>query len=77
MKNLQKFYSEKARIDLPRAKAELEIEKARTLERKYSNANERSISSVLQDNIIQYAECDEIDWAVPTNYNLGSIGPDV
>ncbi len=72
IEDLQKFYSEKARIDLPRAKAELEIEKARTLERRYSNANERSISSVVQDNIIQYAECDEIDWAVPTNYNLGS-----
>ncbi|RYH72183.1 hypothetical protein EVU94_14045, partial [Flavobacteriaceae bacterium 144Ye] len=69
--DLEKFYSERAIKDLRKAKAELQAEKARSL--LANSSQNRSISSVVHDNIIQYAECDEVDWATPQNYNLGSM----
>jgi hypothetical protein len=54
---------------LPRAKALLKAEKARA-----TNIAKSSVSNVVFDNAIQYTGCDEIDWAVPSNFNFGSMG---
>ncbi|MBO6943832.1 MAG: HYR domain-containing protein, partial [Psychroserpens sp.] len=64
--DMQKFYADRAKRDMPRAIAELEADKAMT-------ANRASVSSVVLDNVIQYTGCDEIDWATPANFNLGSM----
>ncbi|MGS2725624.1 M14 family zinc carboxypeptidase [Psychroserpens sp. BH13MA-6] len=66
--DLQSFYADRAQQDLPKAIAALNAEKAVA-----ANAGERSISSVVLDNVIQYAECDEIPWVTPSNFNLGSM----
>ena len=60
---MQKFYSERAVNDLPNAILKLQEEKALTAQKSFS------INEVL-NNVGQYNECDEIDWAVPSNWNL-------
>ncbi|MEH6536950.1 MAG: M14 family zinc carboxypeptidase, partial [Psychroserpens sp.] len=68
--DLTEFYANRAARDLPRAKAQLKAAKASAR----ANVLERSsVSSVVMDNIIQYAECDEIDFVEPQNFNLGSM----
>uniref|UniRef100_UPI00262B50F7 M14 family zinc carboxypeptidase n=1 Tax=uncultured Psychroserpens sp. TaxID=255436 RepID=UPI00262B50F7 len=64
--DLTRFYSKRAARDLPMARAQLAAAKA-------SAAQRSSISNVIMDNIIQYAECDEIDFVEPQNFNLGSM----
>ncbi|MFT5791017.1 MAG: hypothetical protein ACI9LI_000346, partial [Saprospiraceae bacterium] len=66
--DMTQFYVDRAARDLPRAKAQLKAAKASA-----QNFSQRSISSVLQDNIIQYNGCDEIDFVTPQNFNLGSM----
>ncbi|WP_169338368.1 M14 family zinc carboxypeptidase, partial [Psychroserpens burtonensis] len=66
--DVTQFYVDRASRDLPKAKAQLNAAKASAL-----NFSQRSISSVLQDNIIQYNGCDEIDFVEPQNFNLGSM----
>jgi hypothetical protein len=66
--DMTQFYVDRATRDLPKAKAQLKAAQASAL-----NFSQRSISSVIQDNIIQYAECDEIDFIEPQNFNLGSM----
>jgi len=71
--DLEKFYSQRATKTKAKANAELNAEKSTSINN--SNTMQRaSISSVAQDNIIQYINCDEIDWATPQNFNLGSMG---
>ncbi|WP_186826743.1 M14 family zinc carboxypeptidase, partial [Psychroserpens burtonensis] len=66
--NVTQFYVDRASRDLPKAKAQLNAAKASAL-----NFSQRSISNVIQDNIIQYNGCDEIDFVEPQNFNLGSM----
>lgn len=61
--DLSKFYSERATKDLPFARQELEQEKSLAQERSYSVGE-------LINNVGQHDECDEINWAVPKNWNL-------
>jgi hypothetical protein len=68
IEDLTKFYEERNAQDLPRAIAQLEIEKAQGL------AQRSSFSQADLDNYLQYVGCSEIDWATPQNYNLGSMG---
>lgn len=66
--DMTQFYVDRAARDLPRAKAQLNAAKSSAL-----TFSQRSISSALQDNIIQYAGCEEIDFVTPQNFNLGSM----
>ena len=63
IEDLSAFYSERAEVDLPKARLELIQEKMRSAERSYS------VNEII-NNTGQYNECDEIDWAVPVNWNL-------
>ncbi len=63
IEDMQKFYSQRAIEDLPKAIMEIEQLKAQSALRSYS------VSEII-NNVGQYNECDEIDWAVPTNWNL-------
>lgn len=66
--DLTTFYKERAIKNLPKAIQELEREKE-------SNINlKKSISSITLDNQLQYSGCTEIDWNIPTNFNLGTMG---
>ena len=71
--DLTKFYANRAIKDLPKAKAELRRQKTQAKSRS-SNTQNRSVSSLIHDNIIQYTDCDEINWVTPQNFNLGSMG---
>ncbi len=64
------YYKDRNERELPKAKQELELLKSQ------SNSNQRlsSTSNEIVDNFIQYEGCDEIDWAVPSNFQLGSLG---
>jgi hypothetical protein len=66
--DMTKFYSERAIKDLPKAKLELELDK-----KKSSAQKSLSVKDVIVNNIGQNDDCSEIDWAVPTNFNLGSM----
>jgi len=58
------FYSQRAIADLPRASRELQQMKA-------TEASYRSYSvDEVLNNVGQYSECEEMDWAVPANWNL-------
>ncbi|WP_298239270.1 M14 family zinc carboxypeptidase [uncultured Algibacter sp.] len=69
--DLTKFYSERAERNLPRAKQELQSQKYSTAKAGFGKS---STSSVVFDNIGQYNGCDEINWSVPSNFKLGSMG---
>ncbi|WP_152611511.1 M14 family zinc carboxypeptidase, partial [Psychroserpens damuponensis] len=62
--NLTEFYSKRATQDLPKARLQLEQEK------QMSQHNARYSVSELLNNVGQYDECNEIDWATPVNWNL-------
>ncbi|MBI9040831.1 M14 family zinc carboxypeptidase [Lutibacter sp.] len=77
IEDLAKFTSERVAIDLPIAKAQLEVEKNKKKLGIKSTNNEKSsasITSVIVDNYLQYAGLNEVDWMTPTNFNLGSMG---
>ncbi len=61
IEDLSTYYSKRAVEDLPKARKELEILKKSPVQKKSS--------SVLK-NLVQHSSCNEIDWAVPTNFNL-------
>nr|WP_321234048.1 immunoglobulin-like domain-containing protein [uncultured Psychroserpens sp.] len=61
--DLSKFYSDRAVQDLPKARAELSQMQSQASQRTFS------IDEVI-NNVGQYTDCDEIDWAVPANFNL-------
>ena len=71
--DLSKFYAERAKKDLPKAIAEIELDKARKSSQT-NNQFQKSESSVTLENILQYEGCDEINWVTPTNFpNLTSL----
>ena len=63
IEDMQKFYSERAVADLPKARMELQQAKAMSDQKSYS------VNEIL-NNVGQYDGCSEIDWAVPANWNL-------
>ncbi|NQX77436.1 M14 family metallopeptidase, partial [Gilvibacter sp.] len=67
--DLYAHYEEVAAKDLPLAKAQLAQMKAVQAER---IAAKGSVSSTTQDSFLQYTGSSEIDWAIPTNFNLGA-----
>ncbi len=66
--DLIEYYKEKTERELPFAKMQLEQMKAKSATLKSLSTQSESI-----DNFIQYEGCSEVDWAVPTNFNLGSM----
>ncbi|MDT8415176.1 MAG: M14 family zinc carboxypeptidase [Flavobacteriaceae bacterium] len=81
--DLTAFYSERAQRMLPLAKRNLEIEKQFTrLQRAQTTqgasavqAVDRKITEALLNNVAQPETLvQEIDWAVPQNFSLGSMG---
>ncbi|WP_298340617.1 M14 family zinc carboxypeptidase, partial [uncultured Algibacter sp.] len=69
VEDLIEHYKKKSEIDLPVARAQLQAKKSQTLANKSLSTKSESI-----DNFIQYEGCTEVNWAVPTNFNLGSMG---
>ncbi|WP_345170446.1 M14 family zinc carboxypeptidase, partial [Algibacter aquimarinus] len=67
--DLKEFYRERNLRELPKAKQELDRLKLQSLSQKT-----QSVKDLLVKNPAQYDECDEISWAVPQNYTLGSMG---
>ncbi|WP_219930752.1 M14 family zinc carboxypeptidase, partial [Algibacter marinivivus] len=67
--DLIEHYRKKSEIELPIARAQLQAKKSQTLASKSLSTKSESI-----DNFIQYEGCSEVNWAVPTNFNLGSMG---
>ena len=63
IEDLSKFYRERAVIDLPKARLELQQEKVISAQRSFS------VNEII-NNAGQYNECDELDWPVPSNWNL-------
>ncbi|MDP5157115.1 MAG: DUF5011 domain-containing protein, partial [Flaviramulus sp.] len=74
--NLTKHYSDKNERELPKAKSELNILKSKSLANKSESSTQKSLSlqNVIIGNPVQHDECSEIDWAVPNNFQLGSMG---
>lgn len=62
-------YKKKNELELPRAKAELQAKKIQSRSSKSLSTKSESV-----DNYIQYEGCSEVNWAVPSNFNLGSMG---
>ncbi len=64
------YYKNRNATELPIAKAQLEAKKSQ------SKTASKSLSTKSEsiDNFIQYEGCSEVNWAVPTNFNLGSMG---
>jgi len=71
--DLEEFYRKRAVKTKAKAIAQLNAEKS--LSATNTNTTQRaSISNTVQDNIIQYINCDEINWVTPQNFHLGSMG---
>lgn len=64
--DLYTHYEEVAAKDLPLAKAQLAQMKASQA------AAKSSLNNATQDSFLQYTGSSEIDWAIPTNFNLGA-----
>ncbi|WP_298499035.1 M14 family zinc carboxypeptidase, partial [uncultured Algibacter sp.] len=67
--DLIEHYKKKTEIELPIAKAQLQAKKAAALASKSLSTKSTSIN-----NFIQYEGCSEVNWGVPANFNLGSMG---
>ncbi|MFV9549561.1 immunoglobulin-like domain-containing protein [Algibacter sp. PT7-4] len=67
--DLTAHYKKKNEIELPLAKAQLQAKKSQTLASRSLSTKSTSIN-----NFIQYEGCSEVDWGVPVNFNLGSMG---
>jgi|GEM_PF-216313 len=62
-------YRKKTEVELPLAKAQLQAKKLQRSTNKSLSTKSEAI-----DNFIQYEGCSEVNWAVPNNFNLGSMG---
>jgi hypothetical protein len=71
--NLSKFYKDRNAVDLPKAKANLNSLKTESRKRNLANKS-LSLKSTLINNPAQHDECSEINWTIPTNFQLGSMG---
>ncbi|AXT18520.1 T9SS C-terminal target domain-containing protein [Flavobacteriaceae bacterium AU392] len=78
IEDLIKYYDERITQNIELARSQLTIEKSLTpsisqisdINLDGTIASAASITSTTTDNFLQYAECDEVDWAVPANFNL-------
>ncbi len=62
--DLETFYSKRAEEELPQARQELQQMKQQAMAQRSYSLNE------IINNVGQHNDCDEIDWAVPVNFNL-------
>ncbi|MDI5896237.1 M14 family zinc carboxypeptidase [Flavobacterium algoritolerans] len=67
--DLKAYYEKVTKKELPKAKRELDELKKQSK----NNAKSYSAKSTSVGNFIQYEECSEVDWAVPQNFQLGSM----
>lgn len=74
VEDLTQFYLDQASATLPKAKANLDKEIAKTKALRNQAAQRSSTSSVTLDNYLEYTGENEINWATPVNFNLGSMG---
>ncbi|MFD0843655.1 M14 family zinc carboxypeptidase, partial [Flaviramulus multivorans] len=73
--DLTTYYKQRAEKDLPDAKRELKLNQAKNKNKPSKGGlTQKSVSSTVLDNFLQYTGSDEIDWATPSNFNLGSMG---
>ncbi|PIY10308.1 MAG: hypothetical protein COZ17_10385, partial [Flavobacteriaceae bacterium CG_4_10_14_3_um_filter_33_47] len=72
--DLTTLYAERAKSELPKAISELNISKILKGKSKSGSSSQKSISSTIIENYLQYEGGSEVDWNVPTNFNLGSMG---
>ena len=66
--DLTSYYEQRALEKMPMAIEALEQEKLQ------ASSRETYESTEVLNNPLQYTDCDEVDWAVPANFNLGSMG---
>ncbi|WP_299385803.1 M14 family zinc carboxypeptidase, partial [uncultured Lacinutrix sp.] len=80
IEDMAKFYRERAAADMPNALSQLKAEKAKSQAKRFralqgSSQNKSSIANTGLDNYLQdNNNPTEIDWGVPSNFNLGSMG---
>ena len=74
--NLTKYYSQRNAIELPIAKTELRSLKTIKKKKGSTSNSQKSLSlqNVIVGNPAQNDECSEINWSVPSNFQLGSMG---
>ena len=70
IEDLTKFYNERNASEFTIDDA---FEQYKTTGQTNTVSN-RSISSTIIDNYLQYTGCDEVNWTKPVNYNQGSLG---
>ncbi len=68
IEDLTNFYKERIKRTFSKAIASLKQDKAKT------TALRSSTSSITLNNFLEYTGASEIDWATPTNFNLGTMG---
>jgi hypothetical protein len=74
--DLTMYYSQRNAIDLPIAKSKLKSLKKKAKKQLSASATQKSLSlqNILVGNPTQHDACDEINWPVPSNFQLGSMG---
>ena len=72
--DMSNFYKERSATTLPKALSDIRKEIAKTIASKNEQLQRSSISGVNLDNFLEYTGQNEIDWATPVNFNLGSMG---
>ncbi|MFS4483587.1 M14 family zinc carboxypeptidase, partial [Hyunsoonleella sp. 2307UL5-6] len=74
--DLTSYYSQRNAFELPIAKNKLRTLKKKPKQQINSSSTQKSLSlqNILVGNPTQHDECEEINWPVPTNYQLGSMG---
>ncbi|WP_019388073.1 immunoglobulin-like domain-containing protein, partial [Algibacter luteus] len=74
--DLTTYYSQRNAIELPKAKSTLSSLKTQTKQKGKTGNYQKSLSlqNVLVGNPTQHDECSEINWPVPSNFQLGSMG---
>ncbi len=74
--DLTSYYSQRNALELPKAKSTLNSLKSQTKQKGKTDNYQKSLSlqNVLVGNPTQHDECSEINWPVPSNFQLGSMG---
>ncbi|TBM99356.1 DUF5011 domain-containing protein [Hyunsoonleella flava] len=74
--DLTTYYSNRNAFDLPIAKNQLRSLKKKPKKQASGSLTQKSLSlqNILVGNPTQHDECEEINWPVPTNFQLGSMG---
>ncbi|WP_152603844.1 M14 family zinc carboxypeptidase, partial [Jejuia pallidilutea] len=74
--DLTTYYSKRNAFELPIAKNALRSLKKKPKKQNNRSTTQKSLSlqNILVGNPTQHDECDEINWPVPSNFQLGSMG---